>query len=346
MISGKIVKEKRILLLTVSVILAAALTLTLVLCASARKDKDVDDNELESSARVSQRRNFLLLGVDRVSGLTDVMMLISLDSDSGRLDILQIPRDTYAEYADLGYRKINGASKALGADGVCDFLSRALCVDIEGYASIGLDSFAGVVDMIGGVEIDIPFDMEYRDPYQDLYISIPAGRQTLNGARAEQFVRYRFGYVRGDLGRIDAQKLFMSAFLRQVREEVGRLELLRIAGALFDEIDTNISLTDALSLATSVLGIDAERINMLTLSGEDVRSENSGAWFYVISKSAAQEQMSRYMGADTDESKFDRDGAFLYESSERFAKIYASYLPYSVTNAGELDKNGIEIEKS
>ena len=339
-------KEKRILFLSVAIVLAIAITLTLVLCAFSAQERDVGDNEYESTAKDPARQNFLLFGIDRASGLSDVMMLVSLDAKAGRLDILQIPRDTYAEYTASGYRKLNGVIKALGADGACSFLSDAFCVDIEGYAIFDLDSFAKVIDMIGGVEIDIPFDMEYRDPYQGLHISIPSGRQTLDGELSEQFVRYRFGYVRGDLGRIDAQKLFMSALFRKLGEEVGTLELLRIATSLFGEIDTSVSLTEALSLATSVLSIDAEHINMLTLSGEDVRSDVSGAWFFVVSKSAAQEQMSRYMGADGAESAFDSDGAFLNESSARFAKIYSSYLPYSVTNAKELDKNGIEIEKN
>ena len=340
-------KKKRILFLTVAVALVAVTIFTLVLCAfSARGRASVGgDDTYKSTAKAAERRNFLLLGRDRASGLTDVMMLVSLDAQGGQLSVLQIPRDTYAEYTATGYRKINGALNALGAEGTCEFLSDALCVDIDGYAVFELDSFANVVDMIGGVEVDIPFDMEYRDPYQDLHISLPAGRQTLDGKQAEQFVRYRFGYVRGDLGRIDAQKLFMAAFFQKVSCDVGKLELLRIATSLLDEIDTNVALSDAISLATSVLSMDAEHINMLTLAGEDVRSEQSGAWFYVMSKSAAHEQLSTYMGVTVDSDGFDRDGAFLHESLHSFSQIYETYVPYSVSNAKEINKNGIDIEK-
>ena len=91
--------------------------------------------------------------------------------------------------------------------------------------------------------------------------------------------------------------------------------------------------------------MDAEHINMLTLAGEDVRSERSGAWFYVISKSAAHEQLSTYMGADADADGFDIAGAFLHEGASEFSKIYASYVPYSVSNAKNVNENGIEIEK-
>ena len=158
-------------------------------------------------------------------------------------------------------------------------------------------------------------------------------------------MRYRFGYVRGDLGRIDAQKLFMSAFFKKVSEDLSRAELLRIATSLISKIDTNISLGDVISLAANALSIDAERVNMLTLSGEDIRSDVSGAWFYVISKSAAREQMATYMGADINADAFDAGGAFLNEASDKFAAIYNTYLPYSVSNVGELNTNGIDIEK-
>lgn len=342
----KVVKEKRILFLVIAAALVAALTLTLVLSVFSVGGKATTDGDnYKSTSKVAERRNFLLLGRDRASGLTDVMMLASIDEESGCLNVLQIPRDTYAEYTEKGYRKINGALGALGADGVCEFLESALCIGIDGYAVFDLDSFSKVVDMIGGVEVDIPFDMEYSDPYQNLHISLPAGRQTLDGELAEQFVRYRFGYVRGDLGRIDAQKLFMAALFKKVSEDVGRFELIRIATSLLDEVDTNVSLGDAVSLAARAVSMDAEHINMLTLAGEDVRSEQSGAWFYVISKSASHEQLSNYMGANADESAFDKNGAFLNEGASSFSEIYASYLPYSVSNATEINKNGIEIEK-
>ena len=343
----KIGKEKRILFLCVAAVLAAVIVGTLVLSAfSARRSSSVSgEGTYKSASKSADRRSFLLLGRDRASGLTDVMMLVSLDIEGEQISVLQIPRDTYAEYTATGYRKLNGALGALGADGVCEFLSNTLRLNIDGYAVFDLDSFAKVVDMIGGVEVDIPFDMEYRDPYQDLHISISAGRQTLDGERAEQFVRYRFGYVRGDLGRIDAQKLFMSALFKKVTEDVSRFELLKIATSLLDEIDTNVALGDAISLASSVLSMDAEHINMLTLAGEDVRSERSGAWFYVISKSAAHEQLSTYMGADADVDGFDSAGAFLHEGASEFSKIYTSYVPYSVSNAKNVNENGIDIEK-
>ena len=346
----KILKEKRILLLFVLVSMVfASVMFAFAPRALSRKVKFFDKSGQASigTDKEGARRNFLLLGRDNSSGLTDVIMLLSLDGANNCLNILQIPRDTYAEYVERGYRKINGAYNSLGgAEAVCSFLSNAFAMDIEGYAVFDLNSFAKAVDMIGGVEVDIPFAMEYRDPYQDLHISIPSGRQMLDGKLAEQFVRYRFGYVRGDLGRIDAQKLFMSALFEKLSHGISKATLLRVATSLVDEIDTNVGITDAISLATSVISLSAERINMLTLSGEDVRSETSGAWFFVISKSAAFEQLSEYMGAEADTLGFDSRGAFLNEASEKFAQIYNAYIPYSVSNASEINQNGITIEKN
>ena len=155
--------------------------------------------------------NFLLLGQDEAAGLTDVVILAHVEA--GRMCMAQIPRDTYLRYTDQNYKKINGAVKSGGAAALCEALEQALPVVIDGYVLLDLDCVRDAVDLLGGVEIDVPCDMDYEDPTQGLSIHLKKGRTHLSGAEAVHFVRYRAGYVRGDLGRVDAQKLFLAAFL-------------------------------------------------------------------------------------------------------------------------------------
>ena len=218
-------------------------------------------------------------------------------------------------------------------------------MDIEGYCVFDLDTLIKVVDAIGGVEIDLPFDMDYEDPYQGLSIHLSAGRQTLDGKAAEQFVRYRSGYIRGDIGRMDAQKLFISAFIKKVSETVSPVALVRIIGAVIGDVRTNLGIVDLTNLALVALSVKAEDMTMVTMAGNDVRMGGNGAWYYVISKSAAVRLMNEFLGADISAGDFDKDRLFFDPSRDELEKIYYSDLPYYPQNAAELEKNGIKIEK-
>ncbi len=158
---------------------------------------------------------FLLLGCDQSTRLTDSILLVTVNETAKSTTILQIPRDTYAEYTQKDYKKLNGAMSSLGERGIKQFISDALGVPIDFFVVLKLQFFDDLVNAIGGVDVDIPQDMHYSDPSQNLEIHLSKGRAHLNGREAEQFVRYRSGYVNADLGRLDAQKIFLKAFAKQ-----------------------------------------------------------------------------------------------------------------------------------
>ena len=288
------------------------------------------------------RQTYLVLGQDRASGLTDVMMLVSVDTKEKTAAVLQIPRDTYARYTEKGYRKFNGALSALGIDGLCGFVEDNMGVSIDGYFILDLDAFVKIVDALGGVEIDIPEGMYYRDDAQGLDIAFESGRQTLDGKAAEKFVRYRSGYLRGDLGRMDAQKIFLSAFINKVKSTMTPAKALRLASSVMGDIRTNVKLSDLATLAVAVFDIDEEDIMLVTLAGEDIRSKVSGAWYYVVSKSSAEDILREVLGA---EKEFDCDGVFRNPDNESFEKIYFSSVRYESKTSKDISQNGIEIEK-
>lgn len=339
-------KKRIITCITVALSVLAVILTAIIIANRQGVTAEPDETVSKDLSARGDSRNFLLLGRDRASGLTDVIMLASIGTDSKSVTVVQIPRDTYARYTDGGYKKLNGAMSSLGGAGeLCKLLSHAMCVDIEGYCVFDLDALVKVVDAIGGVEIDLPFDMDYDDPYQGLSIHLDAGRQTLDGRAAEQFVRYRAGYVRGDLGRIDAQKLFISAFIKKVTETISPAALIRIIGAVIGDVRTNLGIVDITRLATTALGVRAENMTMVTMAGNDIRAGSRGAWYYVISKSAAVKVLNEFLGADVSLDEFDRDGLFLNPSNAEFEKIYYSDLPYYPKNAADLEKNGINIDK-
>ena len=341
-------KQIKSIFITATVVLLAAAAVAVSFAASHSRRARVVFRETVVEVEAEPQddmMNILFLGTDREAGLCDVMMLINVNRTDSTATVAQIPRDTYARYTDGSYKKLNGAMSALGAGELCKLLSRTMCVDIEGYCVFDLDALVKVVDAIGGVEIDLPFDMDYDDPYQGLSIHLKAGRQTLDGKAAEQFVRYRAGYLRGDLGRMDAQKLFISAFIKKVTESVTPSALIRIIGAVIGDVRTNLGIVDITRLAVTALGVKAENMTMVTMAGSDIRASSRGAWYYVISKSAAVRVLNEFMGVDILPDDFDREGLFMNPSNAEFQKIYDSDLPYYPINAAELEKNGIDIEK-
>ena len=308
----------------------------------AKRQGEEEPYEVFGFGKACGRENYLVLGCDKAAGLTDVMMLASVDARGKSISLLQIPRDTYAVYSENGYRKLNGALSALGVEGLCAFLGENMGVDIDGYFVFGLDTLCEAVDAVGGVEIELPCDMTYKDAEQGLDISLKKGKQTLNGAAAEQFVRFRSGYLRGDLGRIDAQKLFMAALIRKVKNELSIQSAIKIASSLLGKIETNVSLSKLSSLAFAAFDTDESNIKMATLAGEEHKSRVSGAWFYVLSRVPCQSMMYELFDAQRD---FDENGVFRNETSSDFERIYNANVGYEVKNSRDIFENGIEIAK-
>ncbi len=299
----------------------------LVLCATALFVGAQEPISAEPTAAFLQKERvtrILLLGCDRASGLSDSILVVSINEDEKRVSILQIPRDTYAEYTERDYKKINGALSVLGESGIKDFFGEALGVTIHHFAVVKLDLFCKMVDAIGGVDVDVPQKMEYHDPAQDLHISIPAGRQHLDGRTAEHFVRYRSGYVNADLGRLDAQKLFLRAFAQRCRE-LKAPDYFRLAGASLTGVQTDIGIGDAIRLSKVLRECDPEEVPMQTLAGQAIRGQ-SGAWYYVLNREGACRQINEltYPDSPIELLNFDAQGLFDRVQNPQFHNVYTA----------------------
>ena len=294
--------------------------------------------------------NFLLVGYDKAAGLTDVNMIAQFDVNTGKVSIVQLPRDTYARYNENGrYKKINGAFGYFKRDleGLANYFEETLCIKIDFYASIDLAAFRNIVDIIGGVPMYVPRDMEYDDPEQDLYINLKKGFQTLNGEQAEQFVRFRKGYIQADIGRTNAQKIFMTAFVKQFKAKVSVSTLTQIGGQMLKYAKTNMTLNDFVYFAKAALSIDLDSMSMLTIPGQNIREhKTSGTWYYVLSHDATLEIVNEYLnvyGKDITPEMFDSKLSLTNPEAEYMVEIYNSPADVDVYNGGSVDENGIYI---
>lgn len=215
----------------------------------------------------SKRINVLLLGETKEK-LSDTIMVASYDQETKDIDIISVPRDTYHEregYTDPGTKKINAAywgDPVNSAQAVHEVLQG---IPINYYATINYEGVANIVDAIGGVDVDVPFDMNYEKHSENppLIIHLKAGEQTLNGKDAVGFLRYRSGYRDGDYGRINAQQQFVESALKKS----SGLNITKLAGSVIENVDSDITLRTILSLASDANEVSTDSVDMHTLPG-------------------------------------------------------------------------------
>ncbi len=210
------------------------------------------------------RVNILLLGVN--DNLTDTIMLASFDMDAKHVDLISIPRDTYYHregYNSEGENKINAAFRGNPVNTAKAVSEILLGMPINYYAVIEYEGVKNIVEAMGGVPMNIEFNMKYTDPYDKppLVINIPKGEQVLDGEHAVQFLRYRKGYLEGDIGRVKAHQQFMKSAFRQCLS----FNLPKIAKTVFNNVESDITLGKATSIATKAMGISSEDIETYLL---------------------------------------------------------------------------------
>ncbi|MBQ8497311.1 MAG: LCP family protein [Clostridia bacterium] len=303
-------------------------------------DQTDDTNHTGTSAEPYQRKDgfytFLVAGMDAASNNTDVLMLASLDTKNGEIHIVQIPRDTYVNKtvggyttltrvnaifsAEYNYQVSRGISKktakTLAMEDLCKRLSEALCINIDEYVYVNTSGFRNIIDAVGGIDYEVPQDMFYEDPFQNLYIDLKAGYQHLNGTQCEHLIRYRSGYVTGDIGRVELRSDFMVEVFRQVKNKIdldSMLALIRDKD-LMQKVGTSMSLMDIFAYVKMVYKLDDDAISVRTISGEVVQNPNTGAWiYYCLNKKSALNDINECLNVyekDIDISLFDSKGLF------------------------------------
>jgi LCP family protein required for cell wall assembly len=231
-------------------------------------------NELERMVKDGKRINVLLVGTD--GGRSDTIMLLSYDPKNKLGDIISIPRDTYhhiegKDTSDLrkinavyGFKDGNG-----GAAGVAKAVSEILGVPVHHYVKLDYDAVKAVVDVLNGVEIDVPFKMDYDDPYAKppLHIHFKKGIQTLDGQQAVEYLRWRKNNGSegtGDLPRIERQQQFVVTLAKKAMG----LKLPLVIKTVFDYLETDLNLGDTIYLASVGIGVDFDNLKSYTIPGE------------------------------------------------------------------------------
>ena len=193
------------------------------------------------------RKNVLILGTDASESRSDVLLIVSFPEGKGTINITSIPRDTRMQTSNGGM-KINSALSIGGEELTITKIKEITSIPIHDYITVNFNAVKDVVNILGGVKFDVPQDMDYEDPYQDLYIHLKAGEQRLNGDEAVQLLRFR-GYPMADIQRTQVQRDFMKAAIDQ-KLNVKYIFTAPVAiGAVAKNMTTSIGSTEILAYA-------------------------------------------------------------------------------------------------
>lgn len=239
-------------------------------------DADLTDPEAEALRSHLERKpdfyTILVSGVDDHAGGSDTNILVAVDAANNYIYGVSIPRDTKAVVEGKNH-KINYAYNAGGIDLLAQTISGQLGIPVDYTVSVDLQGFVALVDAIGGVTFDVPIDMNYEDPYQDLYIHFSAGTQHLSGSQALKVVRFRHnsdgsGYGSEDIGRMETQQNFLKAVAKQVLrvENLGKVD--QFVKIFQTYVETDLTVGNLAWLGKEAIGMGSEAISFSTLPGE------------------------------------------------------------------------------
>lgn len=255
-----------------------------------------DSSIANESSLKDDTYNILLCGVDESHENADTIVLASFDTKAKTLRLLSIPRDTMSN-EERPIQKIN-ASYSVDYEGNIEQTIREVekvtALPIDRYAITTFEGFEEAIDAIGGVEMYVPMDLEYSDPYQDLEINLKEGDQVLDGKHALQFVRFRSGYATGDIGRIGAQQLFFAALADTFLNKSIVTKVPSLAKVVSENMETDLTISEMIWFFKQAQGMSKDSIEMFILPGTP--DYYDGLSYYIPSESGIIELInSKFM---------------------------------------------------
>lgn len=250
-----------------------------------------DGAELPNVAKSGRKDGvytFLLVGQDTGGGgNTDTMILITFDTKNKTIDGMSLPRDTMinSKHTGAGHRlnAVYNFNKGSDPDTQVEKGMAALKTEVgkltgivpDFYVMVQWEAVGKMVDALGGVYFEVPFDMDYDDPTpgQDLHIHLKEGYQKLDGEQAMGVVRWRknnTGSSGGDVARISIQQDFLKAVAAECLKPATLLKAPALAEIFMENVTTDLSLGNLLAFAQLAAGMDAEQgVNFVTMPWTD-----------------------------------------------------------------------------
>lgn len=246
---------------------------------------------------LSGKKNIVVMGCDIREGdrgRSDTLFVVMMEPGNKGASLLSIPRDTRVKIDGHGWDKINAAFAYGGHQLTRDTTQQLLGIKLDNYVVIDFQGFKDLVDVIGGVDINVGKRMYYYDPYADFQIDLRPGVQHLDGKTAMQYVRYRD--EEGDIGRIRRQQKFIMAVYKQITSKNIITRIPGVTKQIMSMIKTDLSVTEMAELGKALhdmMGKDG--LKMAMVPGTPRYIDGVSYWIPDIPK--MREQMARMQDA-------------------------------------------------
>ena len=264
----------------------------------------IDPEKLKTIGRI----NVLILGESGYEDdykLADTIMVASYNPQTQQASILSVPRDTYVGKKDkdsasanyLASYKMNSVYRnGTNIPETIERVEELIGQDIDNYILIDTNAIIQIVDAIGGVTFNVPIDMDYDDTNQNLHIHLKAGEQLIDGAKAEQLLRFRHNndwttypteYGDNDLGRMRTQREFIQATLKQLIRFENVTKVLNLLDIVFNNIKTDLTVETIKYYIPYAFKFNMENIKSEMVPGTSEKC--NGIWIYVANKKQTKE---------------------------------------------------------
>ncbi|WIL47280.1 LCP family protein [Bacillus bombysepticus] len=266
-----------------------------------REKSDLRNEDVEIT---KEPFTILIMGIedyatDGQNGRTDSLMFATVNPKTKKVSLMSIPRDSRVPIVGKGKEdKINAAHAYGGEEMAIKTVEGFLKVPVDHYIKIDFQGFKGIVDAVGGVTVDVPFDFWERSDV-DYYkkIQFKQGQQNLNGEEALAYVRMRKQDPNGDYGRAARQRQLLAAVAQKLNSTSTVFKIKDLTAVVGKYIKTDIPISDGLALYNKLSGFDPSTMQTLKLEGEDKKI--GGIYYFLpdpISVETVRNEIEKELG--------------------------------------------------
>lgn len=282
---------------------------------------------------LSKKQNILILGCDEVfsettekgnkvwKGRSDTILVLGCNPIKNSLNILSVPRDTKIRVPRFGLQKMNFLNSIAGPIFTRRALEKMLKIKIDSYVVVNVKGLNEIIDEVGGIEIDVPQRMQYRDYSAMLNIDLNPGKQVLNGEQAIGFVRFRHD-VLGDIGRIQRQQAFIRAGINKLWDPLTFTKIPQLTSIYKKTVLTDMKTKDIIRIANFIRNVSKSKQNIAMLPGEF--GSEDGVSYWVADQKETRKIVKRLF--------------FGEEVSEKQIKVNRRNVKISIYNGSEKEK--------
>lgn len=324
----------------------------------------------EETLKNLQPIQVLLMGVSTDNGgkLTDTIIVATYDPKNQSASLLSIPRDTFVgknPQTGTAMDKIN-TLYLKSPEKTLTKVNEITGLDIKYYMVIDNEALIKLVDVICGVEFNVPIDMVYDDDSQDLHINLKAGMQKLDGNKAEQLLRYRHGnldkktgrylgtypaeYGGNDYGRMRTQREFMIETVKQTIQAKNILKVKEIIDIAYEYIETNLSISTIKDYVPYAVNINIDAIQSAVLPGGSYGPTTKPSyplWFFIPDKKETAKLINElYSNNSESEEETETDNSSTNTTNSNVSKTEASKIKIEILNGSGSSESLDKLKKA